>query len=145
MTAGSLPATSGYRDKDGYFFITGRSKEMIVLATGKKIFPDELEKFYKQIPSIKEICLIQGERGIEAAVVPDFDYLRKMNLSNSRETIAFEIEDLAKDLPPYKRITGLKIFKDPFPVTRLGKLKRSQVRDLYLKSGERAEKPVTSG
>jgi long-chain acyl-CoA synthetase len=132
----------GYRDKDGYFFITGRSKEMIVLSTGKKIFPDELEKFYKQIPSIKEICLIEGERGIEAAVVPDFDYLRKMNLSNSRETIAFEIEDLAKDLPPYKRITGLKVFKDSLPVTRLGKLRRSKVKELYDRSGERAEKPV---
>jgi len=132
----------GYRDRDGYFFITGRSKEMIVLPTGKKIFPEELETFYKQIPSIKEICLIQGERGIEAAVVPDFDYLRKMNLSNSRSTIAFEIEDLAKDLPPYKRITGLKIFKDPFPVTRLGKLRRTKVRELYDRSGESAEKPA---
>ncbi len=132
----------GYRDRDGYFFITGRSKEMIVLSTGKKIFPEELEKFYRQIPAIKEICLLQGERGLEAAVVPDFDYLRRMNLSNSRETIAFEIEDLAKDLPPYKRITGLKIFKDPFPATRLGKLKRSLVRDRYLKSGARAAKPV---
>lgn len=132
----------GYRDQDGYFFITGRSKEMIVLATGKKIFPDELEKFYKQIPSIKEICLIQGERGLAAAVVPDFDYLRKMNLSNSRETIAFRIEDLAKELPPYKRITGLKIFKEPLPATRLGKLKRSAVRELYERGGERLEKPV---
>ncbi len=132
----------GYRDKDGYFFITGRSKEMIVLPSGKKIFPEELEKFYRQIPGIKEICLLQGERGIEAAVVPDFEYLRKMNLSNSRETIAFEIEDLAKDLPPYKRITGLKIFKDPFPATRLGKLKRSKVRELYLKSGEQGDKSL---
>ena len=132
----------GYQDKDGYFFITGRSKEMIVLATGKKIFPDELEKFYKQIPSIKEICLIQGERGLEAAVVPDFDYLRKRNLSNSRETIAFQIEDLAKDIPPYKRVTGLKIFKEPFPVTRLGKLRRGLISDLYRKGGERLDKAV---
>jgi long-chain acyl-CoA synthetase len=132
----------GYQDEEGYFFITGRSKEMIALSTGKKIFPDELEKFYKQIPSIKEICIIQTERGIEAAVVPDFDYLRRMNLSNSREVIAFEIEDLAKELPPYKRISGLKVFKDSFPVTRLGKLKRSQVKELYLKSGERAEKQI---
>jgi long-chain acyl-CoA synthetase len=130
----------GYRDRDGYFFITGRSKEMIVLSTGKKIFPDELEKFYKQIPSIKDLCLIQGERGIEAAVVPNFDYLRKMNIANARETIAFEIEDLGKDLPPYKRIMGLKMFKDPLPVTRLGKLKRSVVLGLYLKGGEPAEK-----
>ncbi|HYA86028.1 MAG TPA: AMP-binding protein [Nitrospirota bacterium] len=132
----------GYRDKDGYLFITGRSKEMIVLATGKKIFPDELEKFYKQIPSIKELCLLQGDHGLEAAVVPDFEYLRKMNLPNSRETIAFEIEDLAKDLPPYKRITGLKIFKDPLPVTRLGKLRRTKIQELYRTGGERAEKSV---
>jgi long-chain acyl-CoA synthetase len=115
---------------------------MIVLSTGKKIFPDELEKFYKQIPVIKEICLMQGERGLEAAVVPDFEYLRRMNLSSSRATIVYEIEDLAKDLPPYKRITGLKIFKDPLPVTRLGKLKRKAVADLYREQGERTEKRV---
>ncbi len=134
----------GYRDREGYFFITGRSKEMIVLATGKKIFPEELEQFYKQIPSIKEICLIQGERGIEAAVVPNFDYLRKMSLSNSREIIAFGLEDLAKDLPPYKRITGLKIFKDPLPVTRLGKIRRSMVKELYEEGGEREDKPLAN-
>ena len=132
----------GYRDRDGYFFITGRSKEMIVLSTGKKIFPDELEKFYKQIRPIREICLIEGERGLEAAVVPDFEYLRKMNLPNSRETIAFEIEDLAKDLPPYKRITGLKIFKESLPATRLGKLKRSESANSTGKSTELADKPV---
>ena len=132
----------GYRDQEGYFFITGRSKEMIVLATGKKVFPDELEKFYQQIPAIREICLLQGARGLEAAVVPDFEYLRRMNLSNSRETISFALEDLAKDLPPYKRISGFKIFQDPLPVTRLGKLKRTMVRDLYEKSGERVDKAV---
>ena len=132
----------GYRDGDGYFFITGRSKEMIVLATGKKIFPEELEKYYRQIPSIKEICLIQGERGLEAAVVPDFTYLRKMNLSNSRETIAFGIEDLARRLPPYKRIAGLKIFKEQLPVTRLGKIRRSKVKEIYNQSGEQAPKKV---
>jgi long-chain acyl-CoA synthetase len=130
----------GYRDRDGYFFITGRSKEMIVLSTGKKIFPDELEKFYKQLPSIKEICMVQTDRGLEAAVVPDFEYLRKRNIANARETIAFEIEDLQKDMPAYKRVMGLKVFKDPLPVTRLGKLRRAMVRELYGKGGERAEK-----
>ncbi len=132
----------GYRDRDGYFFITGRSKEMIVLSTGKKIFPDELEKFYKQLPSIKEICMVQTDRGLEAAIVPDFDYLRKMNIANARETIAFEVEDLAKDLAPYKRVSGLKVFKDSLPVTRLGKLRRAKVRELYLSGGERVEKTV---
>lgn len=121
----------GYRDRDGYFFVTGRSKEMIVLPNGKKIFPEELEQFYLRIPSIKEICLLSTERGIEAAVVPNFEYLRKMNLPNSREVIVFEIEDLQRGLPPYRRIKGLKIFKDSLPVTRLGKLRRAKVRELY--------------
>lgn len=132
----------GYQDKNGYFFITGRSKEVIVLSTGKKVFPEELEKFYRQLPSIKEICLVQTDRGLEAAVVPDFDYLRKMNIANARETIAFEIEDLAKDLAPYKRISGLKVFTDSLPVTRLGKLRRAKVREMYLSGGERVEKTV---
>ncbi len=132
----------GYRDREGYFFITGRSKEMIVLPSGKKIFPEELEKVYKRIPAIKEFCLIESERGLEAAAVPDFEYLRKMNLPNSRETIAFQMEDLAKDLPPYQRIMGLKIFKGPLPVTNLGKLRRKKVRELYWKEGERIDKPV---
>lgn len=135
----------GYRDRDGYFFITGRSKEMIVLSTGKKVFPDELEKFYKQIPEIRDICIVQGDRGIEAAVVPDFDYLRKKNIANARETIAFEIEDLAKDLPAYKRIMGLRIFKDPLPATRLGKLRRSKVRELYFAGGEPVGMPAPDG
>jgi long-chain acyl-CoA synthetase len=78
-------------------------------------------------------------------VVPDFEYLKKMNIANVRETIAFEIEDLAKDLAPYKRISGLKIFKESLPVTRLGKLKRALVREQYLKGGERAEKTVHEG
>jgi long-chain acyl-CoA synthetase len=65
-----------------------------------------------------------------------------MNLANARETIAFAIEDLQKDLPPYKRIMGLKIFKESLPATRLGKLRRPLVKDLYLQGGERAEKAV---
>ncbi len=121
----------GYRDQDGYFFITGRSKEVIVLPSGKNLFPEELEAFYRQIPAIKEICLVPGERGIEAAVVPDFEYLRGKGIANSRETIAGAIEDLAQQVAPYKRIMGLKIFKEPLPVTRLGKLRRAKVLELY--------------
>ncbi|HAK59540.1 MAG TPA: hypothetical protein DCO77_04025 [Nitrospiraceae bacterium] len=133
----------GYRDGQGYFFITGRSKEVIVLATGKNIFPEELEKIYKQLPAVKEICLVMGERGLEAAVVPDFEYLRKMNISHSRDTIETQIADLTKDLSPYKRIMGFKVFKDSLPATRLGKLKRSKVRALYLAEEEQQTGAVT--
>ena len=134
----------GFRDAAGYFFITGRAKEVIVLPNGVNIFPEELEAFYKQIPAVKELCLIQTSRGLEAAVVPDFEYLRKMNLSNSREVIGFALEDFAKNLPSYKRIAGFKVFKDSLPATRLGKLKRGFVAELYGKSSEGTGKEITA-
>lgn len=134
----------GCRDQDGYFFITGRSKEIIVLPNGKNIFPEELEKYYMQAPAIKELCLLQTRRGLEAAVVPDFDYLRKMRLANSRDVINFALADLARDLPPYKRINGFKVISEALPVTRLGKLKRKRVASLYLESEERTEKQTTA-
>ena len=109
---------------------------------GQKIFPDELEKVYKQIPHIKEICLVQTERGLEAAVVPDFDYLPRDEHLQLPGGHCGQNKSLAKDLSPYKRIMGLKVFKDPLPVTRLGKLRRAMVKDLYLQGGGPAEKPV---
>lgn len=133
----------GYRDQDGYFFITGRSKEIIVLPNGKNIFPEELEKYYMQAPAIKELCLLQTRRGLEAAVVPDFDYLRKMRLANSRDVINFALADLARNLPPYKRINGFKVISESLPVTRLGKLKRKLVASLYRESEEQTEKQPT--
>lgn len=133
----------GYRDHDGYFFITGRSKEIIVLPNGKNISPEELEKYYKQAPAIKELCLLQTRRGLEAAVVPDFDYLRKMHLANSRDVLNFALADSARNLPPYKRISGFKVFSESLPTTRLGKLKRKLVANLYLENAEQTEKRTT--
>ena len=48
----------GYIDRDGYLFITGRLKEVIVLGSGKNIYPEEVEKEYSNIPLIKEICIL---------------------------------------------------------------------------------------
>ncbi|MCG8430076.1 MAG: AMP-binding protein, partial [Candidatus Omnitrophica bacterium] len=74
----------GYLDKDGYLFITGRSKDVIVLGSGKNIYPQELESYYGRSPYIKEICILEKtqesfgrqQQSLFAVVVVDLAYFR---------------------------------------------------------------------
>ena len=59
--AGCIPATWPTSDSDGYVFITGRKKELIVSSTGKKIYPSRVENLFKMEPLISQVLLI-GDR-----------------------------------------------------------------------------------
>ena len=80
----------GRFDDKGNLFITGREKEVIVLPSGKNIYPDELETHYLQTPYIQEIAVIgvsnSQERGdrLHAVVVPNFEYLKAKRIANAR-------------------------------------------------------------
>lgn len=133
-----LTGDLGYLDRDGYLFITGRQKEVIVLSTGKNIYPEELETHYLKSPYIKEICVLdvpdpKSERAssLQAIVVPDFDYLKAKGIANSQEALRWEIRKLSHELPAYKRIKGYRIGKGPLPRTRLGKLQRHLISEAY--------------
>jgi long-chain acyl-CoA synthetase len=130
----------GYRDADGYLYITGRAKEVIVLPSGKNIYPEEVEAHYLQCPYIKEICVVGVEAGgtagvatesLRALILPDFDYLKAQRLSSAREAIRWDMENYSRLLPAYKRVTGFILVKEPFPRTRLGKIQRHRVQELY--------------
>jgi long-chain acyl-CoA synthetase len=123
----------GKIDEEGYLFITGRKKEVIVLGSGKNIYPEEVEKTYLNSPFIKEICVlgIEGEEGSEtlhAVIVPDLDHARKEQVSDIRERLKWEIKEASGGLPSYMRITGFSLRTEPLPRTRLGKLRRFMIR-----------------
>ena len=130
----------GYLDADGYLTITGRAKEIIVLSSGKNIYPEEVEEQYLKSPYIKEMCLIPqvADRsgaaavGLLALVLPDLDYFRAQGMTNVFETIRWDMENVGRDLPPYKRPTSLLIVKEGFPRTRLGKIQRHLVQQRAL-------------
>lgn len=131
----------GYKDKEGYIFVTGRLKEVIVLSSGKNIYPEEVEKQYQKVPLIKEICVMGiGEKGLveslHAAIVPDFEYAKKAQIGNLQETLKWEIHNVSLRLPQYMRIRGYTVQTDPLPRTPLGKLRRFMVKDMTSARGK---------
>src|SRR6201987_4509908 len=125
----------GYFDSGGNLFITGRRKELIVLANGKNIYPEEIEAHYLKSPFIKEICVMgleakPGDPNSErlyAVVVPNFDVLKERKVVNTKEVLRFDIEGLSQQLASTKRIGNYEIWQEDLPRTTPRKLKRFEI------------------
>jgi long-chain acyl-CoA synthetase len=150
----------GYFDSAGDLFITGRRKEIIVLANGKNVYPEEIEVHYLQAQYVKEICVmaLQARPGdpmserLHAVVVPNFELLRERKIVNSREVIRLEIEALSHKIASTKRLGSYDIWQEDLPRTTTRKLKRFQIEDKVRElkqndggsdSGGATEKPLT--
>ena len=126
----------GFIDSDGFLSITGRSKDVIVLANGENVYPEELETHYAKSPFIKEICILgisedgAGAGGgiLHAIVVPDMEEFRNRGQTAIMEMIRFEIENLSKQVPSYNRVHSLAVRNEPLPRTTTRKLKRFEIQ-----------------
>ena len=121
----------GYFDERGNLFITGRKKDVIILANGKNVYPEEIEAHYLQTPFIKEICVMGIEEGAQeklyAVIVPNFEVLRQRKVVNAKEVIRFDVEGLSAKLASTKRIGGYEIWQEDLPRTTTRKLKRFEI------------------
>ena len=138
-----LTGDLGYCDAGGNYFITGRKKDVIVLSSGKNIYPEEIEAHYLQSPNIKEICVLglQSAPGepfserLHAVIVPDFEALRRAKIVNIGDILRFEIEGLSAKVPSTKRILSYEIWQNDLPRTTTRKIKRFEVEQ-RVKQGE---------
>lgn len=127
----------GYRDKDGFVFITGRKKDVIVLKNGKKVFPNELEALISKIPEAEEVFVYgkpdendSNNLTVSAKVVYDEKNIKAEYGEISREElygiIWAKIKEINKTLPRYKYIKNMILTHIPLIKTTTNKIKRNE-------------------
>ena len=124
----------GHLDEDGYLFITGRCKSVIVLENGKNVFPEEIEEYLENVPGIAE-CVVVGRKDTDgesviltAVIYPDLTYYEGKNVSDMKKELAAEINALNKKLPSFKHIRKVDLVDREFEKTTSRKIKRHLVK-----------------
>lgn len=125
----------GYIDKDGFIFITGRRKDMIVLKNGKKVFPEELETLVNRLPEVEE-CFVFGmpeeddkskiKIAIKVVYNKEYSESQKMTEDELKKEIWNKIKEINKTFPPYKYIKHMILTDKPLIKTTTHKIKRNE-------------------
>ena len=126
-----------YIDEEGFLFLTGRKKDMIVLKNGKKVFPDELEMVINRLDEVKE-CLVYGlpdkmdknDIKLSVKIVYDKEVVDEKYPNVKQEELENiiwqKIKEINKTFPPYKYIKNMILTDKELIKTTTQKVKRNE-------------------
>ncbi len=133
---------AGYIDSNNYVYLTGRTKSLIVTDGGKNVFPEEIEDLFQLYDDIEQLCVLGYEldkktkaEGIRIIILPTDKFIESVKDANKAEAVQKHmqriVDEVNKELLPYKRITRLTIAKEPLEMTSTKKIKRHIVAKQY--------------
>ena len=114
----------GYVDEDGFVYLTGRKKNLIITKNGENVSPEELENRIGENRLVQEILVRESEGVIEAEIFPDYEYVQKKELKDVRAALQEIIDIYNSSAPAYKKVYRLKVREEEFPKTPSKKIKR---------------------
>lgn len=125
MRTGDIAQT----DADGFIYLRGRDKNMILGASGQNIYPEEIEQILNNMPYVAESLVVSRDGKIFALIHPDLENAQKQGLDQTgiKKQMDENIRDLNAQLPSFSQVSGYKLFDEEFEKTP----KRSIKRYLY--------------
>ena len=119
-----LTGDLGYVDEEGYVFLTGRKKNLIITKNGENVSPEELENKLGEQRLIQEVLVRENEGVIEAEIFPDYEYVKKKRITDVQAALQKLIDKYNQGAPAYKKIYSLKVRETEFEKTPSKKIKR---------------------
>lgn len=114
----------GYVDEDGYIFLTGRKKNLIITPNGENVSPEEIENKLGENRLVQEVLVRESEGAIEAEIFPDLEYAGKKKIKDMQGELQKIIDAYNKTAPLYKRVFKLKVRETEFEKNTTKKIKR---------------------
>ncbi|MGN0317888.1 MAG: AMP-binding protein [Lachnospira sp.] len=114
----------GYVDEDGFVFLTGRKKNLIITPNGENVSPEEIENKLSEKRIIQEVLVRESDGVIEAEIYPDYEYAAKKKVKDLRSNLQEIIDEYNTNAPLYKRVVKLKIRETEFEKNTTKKIKR---------------------
>ena len=116
----------GTMDADGNVFIKGRSKNMLLGASGQNIYPEEIEDKLNSMPLVIESIIIQKDEKLVGLVHPDFDEMKNLGLSKEdlEKIMEQNRQELNAEMPAYSKISAIKLHEEEFEKTPKKSIKR---------------------
>lgn len=114
----------GYVDEEGYVYLTGRKKNLIITPNGENVSPEEIENKLGENRVVQEVLVRESDGVIEAEIFPDYEYAGKKKIKDMQSELQRIIDDYNKEAPLYKRVIKLKIREVEFEKNTTKKIKR---------------------
>lgn len=114
----------GYVDEEGFVYLTGRKKNLIITKNGENVSPEELENKLSPNRLVQEVLVRENKSVIEAEIFPDYEYAKKKHIKDVRAALQEIIDQYNLQAPPHKKIYSLIVRETEFEKTPSKKIKR---------------------
>lgn len=114
----------GYVDEEGFVYLTGRRKNLIITKNGENVSPEEIENKLGENRLVQEILVRENDGVIEAEIFPDYEYAKKKGKKDIQAELQKVIDTYNQGAPAYKKVYGLKVRETEFDKTTSKKIIR---------------------